>query len=98
MKKFIPVVLVLSGLLANTAAFSKERDLNIQEDSSGLPAQLVDNITRSSVSMGVKEPLVIRSSNEGGVHYAVVSGASATVCKIKLSSGNPPQMQGLSCK
>lgn len=98
MKKWIPVVWTLSALLASTAAVSKERDLNIQENSSGLPEQLVENIARSSVAMGVKEPLVIRSTNEGGVRYAVVSGASVTVCKVKLSADNPPKIQGLGCK
>ena len=73
-------------------------DVKIGNDSSGLPPELVQNLTQTSKSMGVKEPMNISTRNEGGASYAVVSGASGTTCRIKLSNGNPPTILGLSCR
>lgn len=92
------VFLTVLSLALSPMAVSKEKSINIAEDTSGLPAALSENLARTSLSMGVKEPVNIRSSNEGGNRYAVVSGSSSTSCKIKLSKDDQPKILGVSCK
>ncbi|WP_107687905.1 hypothetical protein [Neisseria wadsworthii] len=92
------ILLTVLSLALSPMAVSKEKSIDIQEDSSGLPAELSENLARTSLSMGVKEPVSIRSSKEGGNNYVVVSGSSSTRCKIKLSKDDEPKILGVSCK
>ncbi|EGZ44758.1 hypothetical protein [Neisseria wadsworthii] len=92
------ILLTVLSLALSPMAVSKEKSIDIQEDSSGLPAELSENLARTSLSMGVKEPVRIRSSKEGGNNYVVVSGSSSTSCKIKLSKDDEPKILGVSCK
>lgn len=94
MKKIFFATLVSTSLLL-TQAWAN--DVQIAADSSGLPADMVQNFAASAKSMGVKEPMNVSISNEGG-RYAVISGSSATTCRIKLSGSNPPAMLGISCR
>ena len=94
MNKTTAILLTLAAIAASPMAMSKEKSINIKEDSSGLAAEQAENIARTTLAMGVKEPLVIRK-NSGGVS---VSGSSATACNVKLSSDTPPKIQGVSCK
>lgn len=88
------ILLTVLSLALSPMAVSKEKSINIEEDSSGLSSALSENLARTSVSMGVKEPVRIKSSGDG----VVVSGASATSCKIKLSKDSSPAILGVSCK
>ena len=96
MKNQTPAVLMLALLLPLAAQAADE--VKDSSDTSGLPAAMVQNIAHSSKSMGVKEPMNISLKTENGTRYAVVSGSSATTCRIKLSNANPPTMLGLSCR
>jgi putative periplasmic protein len=76
------------------AAFGQQaaaKEIKIQENSAGLSAELTENLAGTAVSMGVKEPLVIKKSGDG----VVISGAGATRCNIKL---NDDKIAGVSCK
>lgn len=94
MKKTFFAIIASAALVAAPAWAS---DIQIAADTSGLPAEMVQNFAASAKSMGVKEPMKVAMSNEGG-RYAVISGSSATTCRIKLSGANPPAMLGISCR
>ncbi|MDO4998372.1 MAG: hypothetical protein Q4E16_07000 [Neisseria sp.] len=89
MTQFKRVMFTLAIVASSATAMAK--DIQIQENSSGLPADKVENIARTAVAMGAKEPLVLRKSADG----VSISGSSATVCNIKLKN---EQIQGVSCK
>ncbi len=93
-KRTTTALLTMLVLAASTGVQAKEKKINIKENSSGLPAALSDSIAQTSVSMGVKEPISISRSGDS----AVVSGSTGTVCRIKLSSGDNPNIMGISCK
>jgi hypothetical protein len=93
-KRTTTALLTMLVLAASAGVQAKEKKINIKENSSGLPAALSDSIAQTSVSMGVKEPISISRSGDS----AVVSGSTGTVCRIKLSSGDNPNIMGISCK
>lgn len=90
MKQTGTLLLALAALASGHAASAK--DIQIQENSSGLAAEQSVNIARTAVSMGVKEPLILRKSADG----VSVSGAGTTACNIKLSAD--AKILGVSCK
>ena len=94
MNKTTVILLTLATLIASPVAMSKEKSIQIKEDSSGLAAEQSENIARTALAMGVKEPITIRKNSQG----VAVSGSSATACNVKLSADNPPKIQGVSCK
>lgn len=92
-----PTAALMLALALPAAAWAAD-EVKIASDTSGLPAEMVQNIAHSSKSMGVKEPMNVSLKTENGTRYAVVSGSSATTCRVKLSNANPPTMLGLSCR
>ncbi len=96
-KTFLTVSAAL--LLAMPVASAKEKEANIASDTSGIShAQFVNNIALAAIGMGVKEPLNISMSQESGKKVLTVSGSNSTRCRIPVSDGNPPTMNGISCK
>lgn len=85
------------ALLLPATAFAAD-DIKISADTSGLPAGLVQNMAHAAKGLGVKEPMNVSATTEGGVKYAVLSGSTSTSCRVKLSNANPPVMQGISCR
>lgn len=83
--------LAIGGL---STVLAKEKEPNIQENSSGLSIELSNNIARSAIAMGVQEPLLISKIQNN----AKVSGSNATICTVKLSTDEEPKMLGISCK
>ena len=94
MHKTTAILLTLITIVASPMAISKEKSIQIKEDTSGLATEHAENIARTALAMGVKEPITIRKNNNG----VSVTGASATTCYVKLSADNPPKIQGVSCK
>ena len=77
-----------------SVALAKEKQPDIQSDTSGLPAELSTSIARTALAMGVKEPLSISKHADS----AQISGSNQAVCTVKLSNGAEPKMLGISCK
>lgn len=92
MKTIRTILLTVFACAAAAPALAK--DPNIASNTSSITQPLLNNIAASSIGAGVKEPLNI--SQSGG--QIVVQGSNATVCRIKVSEGNPPKMLGVSCK
>lgn len=88
------LLLTVLSLALSPMAVSKEKAVSIKENSSGLSADQSENIARTAVSMGVKEPVSIRKSGSG----ATVGGASSASCDFKLSKDAQPKILGVSCK
>lgn len=91
MKKTFAVLLI-SAAVASPLALAK--DVNIAENSSGLPAAQVENIARAAMALGAKEPLVIKKSSDG----VRISGSDSAVCQVKLSQDAEPKILNVSCK
>lgn len=89
MKKYFIGVLFVT--LSSSMAYGKDKEINIASNQTGLSAAFSENIARTAMAMGVKEPLVL-SSSTGGV---MISGSSETQCQIKL---NGEKIMGVSCK
>lgn len=80
--------------LALISATAAAKEPKIEENSSGIDdGKLINNIAAAAVGMGVKEPLRISKSGSN----VIVSGSTATKCTVPVA-GNPPKMQGISCK
>ena len=90
MKK-ISIALLTVALAVSGSVAAKEKELNIAADTSGLAAEMSQNIGRMALGMGVKEPLLISKSGES----VKVAGSGSTVCAIKLAGD---KIQGVSCK
>lgn len=90
MKK-MSMMLMAAAVMMTGSALAQEKALNITENTAGLSEQFTTSIAKTAVSMGVKEPLVISKSGND----AKITGATATVCLIKLSGET---IQGVSCK
>lgn len=89
--KSIVKMITLLALGASVNAFAAEKEPQIANDSANLPAELTQNIAKTAIAMGVKEPLMIAKEDSN----AKISGSNATVCTFKLSG---EKMLGLSCK
>lgn len=92
--KHTSLLILLTACALSAPALAKEAEINIANNTSGLSAQLSENLARTAMAMGVKEPLTI--SKDGS--SAKISGSNATVCTAKLSDGAEPKMLGISCK
>lgn len=87
MKKLSLILLMLLSM----PAFAKEKALQIASNTTGLSAAFVENIGRTALAMGIKEPISLVKSADG----VIVSGSTATKCQIKL---NGEKIMGVSCK
>lgn len=84
---------ILTALLLGAAAAGvSAKEIQIQENSSGLSEAQSRQIAAAAKAMGAKEPLILRKSADG----VSVSGTDATVCKIPLSADG--KILNVSCK
>lgn len=89
-KSMIKMITVLA-LGASAHAFAAEKEPQIASNTANLPAALTQNIAKTAMAMGVKEPLTIAKDGDN----AKISGSNTTVCTVKLSG---EKMLGISCK
>lgn len=86
-------ILTVTLLLLSLSAAAADKPLKIAENHTDFSARFIDNIARTSMAVGVKEPLVIR--NEAGV--VVVGGSGKVVCRLKLLDSQE-KIGGIACK
>lgn len=86
-------ILTTTLLLLSLPAAAAEKPLKIAENHTDFSVRFIDSIARTSMALGVKEPLIIRS--ETGA--AVVGGSSKVVCRLKLLDDRE-KIGGIACK
>ncbi|MDO4434493.1 MAG: hypothetical protein Q4B82_07945 [Alysiella sp.] len=75
------------------------KEPQIANNTSGFSdANLITSAAASAIGSGAKEPLNISAENAGGKSQLIIQGSNGITCKVPLSAGSTPQMQGISCK
>lgn len=89
--KYKLITLTALALLSATASAKEPK---IASDNSGIgDAKLINNAAAAAIGAGAKEPLHISKSGD----KLIISGSDATKCTVPVA-GDPPKMQGISCK
>ena len=98
---YITKKLILTSAIALLVAspLAMAKDPTIASNSSSVKdAGFINSMASAANGMGVKEPLTISESNDGGKRVLVVTGSNGTTCRVPVSDGNPPKMMGINCK